>query len=160
MKSLLAAAALMLAATPAFAQSAPPPALATFASSAEVQALIAKAKAAPAAPMVALPILSLAPYQATLEYRTGAPSPAATHDLDVELMVVLEGSGTLMLGGVLVNPKPGASAGTLQSPEFTGAKPRPFAKGDFAVIPKSEVHQLIPAAGQPLILMTFKAPAK
>lgn len=48
------------------------------------------------APLVAEPILSLAPYRAQLEYRPGT-SPAAVHEKNAELMVVLEGTGNIVI---------------------------------------------------------------
>src|SRR4051812_2590687 len=76
-----------------------PPAMKNFTSSDEVTALIAKAKADRKgdAPLVSEPILSLAPYQASLEYRS-AQAPAAVHEKDAELMFVIDGSGTIVSG--------------------------------------------------------------
>ena len=78
----------------------------TFMNSKEIMGLIAKAKADRKgdAPLVAEPILSLAPYRAQLEYRPGT-SPAAVHEKDAELMVVLEGTGNIVTGGKLVEEK-------------------------------------------------------
>src|SRR6185436_9424733 len=59
-----------------------------FASSADVKAMIARAKAErkPDQPNFSQPIVSLAPYNANLEYRVGSLSaPASTHDKDAEL---------------------------------------------------------------------------
>src|ERR1700761_2964970 len=79
----------------------------TFTSSAEVQQLIAKAKAdrKGEAPTTSEPILSLANYHANLEYRPIA-GPAAIHDTENELMVVIEGAGTITMGGQMMNPTP------------------------------------------------------
>src|SRR6266853_3991721 len=92
-------------ATGALAQQ-PAPAAKTFMNNKEIMALIDKAKADRKgdAPLVAEPILSLAPYRAQLEYRPGT-SPAAVHEKDAELMVVLEGTGDIVTGGKLVNEK-------------------------------------------------------
>lgn len=78
---------------PAVAQPMTPAAIKTFASSAEVQQLIAKAKADRKgdAPTTIEPILSLGTYHANLEYRP-IPGPAALHDTENELMVVIEGA--------------------------------------------------------------------
>ena len=76
-------------ASSALAQQAAPP-MKTFMSDKDIMGLIEKAKADRKgdAPLVAEPILSLAPYRAQLEYRPGT-SPAAVHEKDAELMVVL-----------------------------------------------------------------------
>ena len=94
---------LTLLAAAAVAQQ-PPPAMKTFTSSAEITALIAKAKSERKgdAPLVAERILSLAPYNANLEYR-GAVGPAAVHEKEAEMFYVIDGSATLVTGGKLVN---------------------------------------------------------
>src|SRR5258708_6191848 len=78
----------------------------TFASSSDVSALIAKAKSERKQdqPTFAQPIVQLAPYNASLEYRA-AVGPAAVHEKDAELFYVIDGSGTLVTGGKLVNEK-------------------------------------------------------
>ncbi|MGZ3281004.1 MAG: hypothetical protein ACXU8V_23070, partial [Caulobacteraceae bacterium] len=99
------AAALVLTAFPALAQAPAAPEMKTFASSADVQALIANArKIHKAEPTIAQPILSLAPYRASLEYRT-ATGPAAVHEKEAELFYVIDGSGTLTTGGKLKDEK-------------------------------------------------------
>ena len=92
-------------ASSAFAQQAAPP-LNTFMSNKDIMALVDKAKADRKgdAPLVAEPILLLAPYKAQLEYRPGT-SPAAFHEKDAELMVVLDGTGTIVTDGKLVDEK-------------------------------------------------------
>ena len=87
------------AASTALAQQAAPAAK-TFMSDKEIMALVDKAKADRKgdAPLVAEPILTLAPYRAQLEYRPGT-SPAAVHEKDAELMVVLQGAGNIVTGG-------------------------------------------------------------
>src|SRR5215831_3964635 len=76
-------------AVPAISQSAEPQ---MFMNHKEIVSLIDKAKADRKgdAPLVAEPILLMAPYRAMLEYRP-ATAPAALHEKDAELMVVLEG---------------------------------------------------------------------
>src|ERR1700730_11816381 len=92
-------------ASSAFAQQAAPP-LNTFMSNKDIMALVDKAKADRKgdAPLVAEPILQLAPYKAQLEFRPGT-SPAAFHEKDAELMVVLNGTGNIVTEGKLVDEK-------------------------------------------------------
>src|ERR1700744_6286866 len=92
-------------AAPAAAQPMTPAAVKTFASSGEVQQLIAKAKADRKgdAPTPIEPILSLGTYHANLEYRPIA-GPAALHDTENEVMYVIEGSATITMGGQMVSP--------------------------------------------------------
>lgn len=96
-----------LAAPPASAQSpARAGAAAPFISSAELASLIAKAKGMrrEGQALVVQPIRGAAPYLAMLEYREAA-TPPIVHENDSELFYVVEGSGTMILGGALVNPK-------------------------------------------------------
>jgi len=148
-------------ASTALAQTAPPaapPLLKVFAASAEIPALIAKAKAErkPHQPLLAQPILSLAPYRASLEYRAGN-SPPASHDKDAEMFYVLEGSATLVTGGKLVDEKrtnPLNFTGTA----ITGGHEQVIAKGDFAIVPENTPHQIILIGGAPVALMSIHLP--
>ena len=76
----------------------------------------AKAERKPDQPNFSQPIVSLAPYNANLEYRVGGlNAPASTHDKDAELFFVVEGSGTVVTGGTLQNERrtnPDNSSGT------------------------------------------------
>ena len=75
---LAAALALLAAPAPALAQAPAPPEPKTFTASAEIQALIANARAnhKPGTPTMVQRILTLPPYAASLEHRTGV-GPAA-----------------------------------------------------------------------------------
>lgn len=142
---------------PAAAQQAGPMAK-TFASSSEIQALIAKAKADRKgdAPITVEPILSVAPYRANLEYRPLA-GPAAVHDSQDELMVVLDGSGTIRLGGRLVNPR--RTNPTNQSAaSIANGKDQKVAKGDVLMVPHGVPHQVVQVDRPALVLMTMHVP--
>jgi mannose-6-phosphate isomerase-like protein (cupin superfamily) len=138
---------------PAFAQ--PMAQVKTFTSSAEVQQLIAKAKADRKgdAPITVEPLLSLTNYNANLEYRPIA-GPAAIHDTENELMVVIEGAGTITMGGQMMNPKP-ANPSALG---ISGGKDIAVAKGDFIMVPHGTPHQISAVKGAPLVLMTMHMP--
>jgi mannose-6-phosphate isomerase-like protein (cupin superfamily) len=142
---------------PAAAQPAPAM-VKTFTSSAEVQQLIAKAKADRKgdAPTTSEPILSLAPYRANLEYRP-IPGPAAVHDTEDEVMVVIEGSGTITLGGQMVNPsRPNPTNQSADS--ISGGSDQKLAKGDFLIVPHGTPHQVTQVEGPALVLMTLHMP--
>jgi len=143
--------------TPAAAQPAPAM-VKTFTSSAEVQQLIAKAKADRKgnAPTTSEPILSLAPYRANLEYRP-IPGPAAVHDTEDEVMVVIEGSGTITLGGQMVNPtRPNPTNQSADS--ISGGSDQKLAKGDFLIVPHGAPHQITQVDAPALVLMTLHMP--
>lgn len=145
----------------AFGQAAgtpPPVVMKTFTASSEVTALIAKAKAErkEGQGIVAEPILSLAPYRATLEYRAG-PAPAAVHENDAELMYVIEGAGTIVTGGTLIDAKR-VNPTNLSGTGIDGGTPQPFRQGDFIIVPENTPHQTTPTSGGVIVLMTFHVP--
>src|ERR1700761_7643269 len=126
--------AALLLAGPALAQApAAAPEVKTFASAADVQALIAHARAIHKnEPTISQPILSLAPYRASLEYRT-ALGPAAVHETEAEMFYVIDGSGTLVTGGKLHDEKR-QNATNLSAPSIDAGQSRTIAKGDFVFV--------------------------
>jgi mannose-6-phosphate isomerase-like protein (cupin superfamily) len=144
----------------AFAQApaSPADAMKTFASSAEIADLIAKAKAErkEGQAVVFKPILSLAPYRVGLEYRAGN-APAAVHEKDAEMMVVLDGAGTITTGGTLVDEKRENPA-NLSGSSIAGGTVQALKKGDVLIVPEKTAHQTTPADGQVIVLMTFHVP--
>src|ERR1700746_163024 len=129
-----------------------------FMNNKEIMGLIDKAKADRKgdAPLVAEPILTLAPYRAQLEYRP-AISPAAVHEKDAELMVVLEGTGDIVTGGKLVDEKR-TNANNLGGSSITGGNSQAVVKGDMLIVPANTPHQVIPTGGAPIVLMTLHVP--
>jgi mannose-6-phosphate isomerase-like protein (cupin superfamily) len=130
-----------------------------FAASADVRAMIAKAKAERKAdqPNFSQPIVSLAPYNANLEYRVGGlNAPASTHDKEAELFYVVEGSGSLVTGGTLQNERrtnPDNSSGT----GIEGGQSRRLAAGDFVMVPEKTPHWFTQIDGA-LVLMSLHLP--
>ena len=112
----------------------------TFTTAADVQALLAKAKSdhKEGQTNVLEPILVLAPYRANLEYRTGV-GPGAVHEREAELMYVIDGSGTIVIGGKLVEEKR-TNAENLSGTSIEGGTSRTFAKGDFLIVPENTPH--------------------
>jgi mannose-6-phosphate isomerase-like protein (cupin superfamily) len=129
----------------------------TYASAADVAALLAKAKAGRKQnqPLVAERILALAPYNLNLEYRT-AVGPAAVHEREAELFYVLDGSGTLVTGGKLVNEKR-TNAENLQGTGIEGGKTQAVAKGDVLIVPENTPHWFSAIHGN-LVLMSLHVP--
>ncbi len=130
-----------------------------FAASADVKAMIARAKAErkPDQPNFTQPIVTLAPYNANLEYRVaGLNAPASTHDKDAELFYVVEGSGTVVTGGTLQNERrtnPDNSSGTA----IEGGASRRIAAGDFVLVPEKTPHWFTQIDGA-LVLMSLHLP--
>ncbi len=160
MRALLALTVLAAAAAAPFAlaQNAGPPPMKTFMASADIMALIDKAKADRKgdAPLVAEPILSLAPYRAQLEYRPGN-SPPAVHEKDAEMMYVLQGTGTIVTGGKLINEKRN-NAANLGGTGIEGGTSQAVSPGAMLIVPEGTPHQVMPSGGAPIVLITLHVP--
>jgi mannose-6-phosphate isomerase-like protein (cupin superfamily) len=152
----LAFAFLVTAAVGAAAQTAPP--VTQLMSDKDIMGLIEKAKADRKgdAPMVAEPILLLAPYRAQLEYRPGT-GPAAVHEKDAELFVVLQGTGNIVTGGKVVDEKR-VNANNLSGPSIADGHSQAVVKGDMLIVPANTPHQVIPTGGAPIVVMTMHVP--
>jgi mannose-6-phosphate isomerase-like protein (cupin superfamily) len=142
----------------ASAQQAAAPAPTTFMNDKQIMGLIDKAKADRKgdAPLVAEPILLLAPYKAQLEYRP-ATAPAALHEKDAELMVVLQGTGNIVTGGKLVDEKR-VNAANLSGASIADGNSQTVVKGDMLIVPANVPHQVIPSGNAPIVLMTMHVP--
>lgn len=158
MRSMVAALAVTaaLGTTAVYAQSGAPAAAKLFAASADVKAMIAKAKAERKAdqPNFVQPIVTLAPYNANLEYRVGGiNAPASTHDKDAELFYVVEGSGTVVTGGTLQNERR-ANADNASGTGIDGGSPRKIAAGDWVLVPEKTPHWFTQIDGT-LVMMSL-----
>src|SRR5689334_12423306 len=112
-KITFTAALLICAAVPAaLAQPAPPPTK-LYASSADVQALMAKAKAEHKTGNTVEVVVNDEGYPMQLEYRTDT-TPPSVHPKHAELIEVIEGSCILVTGGKMVGLKPAAPGAMTQ----------------------------------------------
>jgi mannose-6-phosphate isomerase-like protein (cupin superfamily) len=126
-------------------------------SSADIAAMIAKAKRERKAdqPTYTQPILKFAPYTASLEYRA-AIGPAAVHETEAEMFYVIEGSGTLTTGRKLANEKR-TNAQNLTGTGIEGGSSQKVAKGDFFVVAENTPHWFGTIDGT-LVLMSLHLP--
>jgi mannose-6-phosphate isomerase-like protein (cupin superfamily) len=137
----------------------PPLAAKLFAGSADVTAMIAKAKSErkPDQANFVQPIVRLAPYNANLEYRVaGVNAPASVHEREAEMFYVVEGSGTLVTGGTLREEKR-TNAENLSGSAIDGGTPRRLAKGDWVMVPEKTAHWFTQIEGT-LVLMSIHLP--
>lgn len=153
-------AACLLGPLPALAQSAAPAAK-LFGSSAEVQGLIAKAKAEHKEGTNTVELVVTAQgYPLQLEYRTST-TPPSIHPTHAELIEVLEGSCTLVTGGSLVGVKPGApGAMTSNGTAIEGGSSRKIAKGDYVLVPANTPHQYTDVQGLVMVSLHMPVDAK
>ena len=129
-----------------------------FMSDKDIMGLIEKAKADRKgdAPLVAEPILQLAPYKAQLEYRP-LKAPAAVHEKDAELFVVLQGTRDIVTGGKLVDEKR-VNAANLTGSGIADGQTHHVVKGDTLIVPNNTPHQVIPGGDAPIVVMTMHVP--
>jgi len=90
------------------------------------------------------PVVMQGRYRSQLEWRNAPQLNTNVHETDAELFVVVEGSGTMMLGGKLLNPRR-AGANRWEGPTLIGtgaegARPLKIAKGDIIMIPENTAH--------------------
>lgn len=110
-----------------------------FASAADVDAALAKAKAehkANNANTVEV-LVSVGPYPVQLEYRTGTTAPSM-HKGQAELIYVMDGGCTLVTGGTLVGIK--GSGTTVSGTSIVGGVSHKVAKGDYILVPPDTPH--------------------
>ena len=135
------------------------PAAKLFAGSADVVAMMAKAKSErkPDQPNFIQPIVQLAPYTANLESRVaGVKAPASVHEREAEMFYVIEGAGTLVTGGTLRDEKR-TNAENLTGSAIEGGTPRRIVKGDWVMVPEKTPHWFSQVEGT-IVLMSIHLP--
>jgi mannose-6-phosphate isomerase-like protein (cupin superfamily) len=151
--------ALVSRSVPAQQAAAPNPgqAMKTLASSADVAALVAKARSErkEGQALIAQPLLQLAPYNVSLEYRV-AVANAAVHEREAELFYVIDGSATLVTGGKLADEKR-TNAENLSGSGIAGGTSQRVAKGDFIIVPENTPHWFSTIDGS-ITLMSLHLP--
>ncbi len=156
MRIQLFAMTILMSAVQAFgeAMGAPAPAMKNLATSADVQALIAKARSElkPGDPYKGETIVKLAPYTVALEYRASRVPPAI-HETEAELFYVIEGSGTLTVGGTLTDEHR-TNPSNLGGASIQGGTDYSLTKGDFYFVPEGTPHLWTPVGG-PLVTMSM-----
>jgi mannose-6-phosphate isomerase-like protein (cupin superfamily) len=139
------------------AAQAPPPKL--FTAAGDLTAMIANAKKErkPDQANFTQPILTLAPYNASLEYRVaGINANASVHEREAEMFYVVEGAGTLVTGGKLVDERR-TNADNLSGSGIDGGSRRRVSKGDFIMVPEGVPHWYGEIDGA-LVLMSLHLP--
>ena len=158
MSPLRKAAALVLlaAATPAFAET-PPTDPTGLAKAADIQAQVATMarEMKPGQNFAWRPLLRDGATTAALEYWT-APGKPATHPTDAEYTTVIEGAGTLVSGGRMVDPVT-TKSGMIEGSRIEGGTTRDLKPGDVILIPAGTPHWFGITGGK-LVLLGMKLP--
>jgi mannose-6-phosphate isomerase-like protein (cupin superfamily) len=128
----------LLAQPQATTPAAPAAALKMFQTSADVAAIVARAKALPPQPLRVTPLFQASPYTVNVEYRT-AVATASVHETEAELFYVIDGSGTFVIGGQLTEPQR-TNAQNLTGKGITGGAAQKVVKGDFMWVPAGAPH--------------------
>jgi len=107
------------------------------------------------------PMVMQGPYRATMEWRNTAQKSINVHTTDAEIFVIIEGSGELLLGGKLVNPRVAHSfpweGPTLTAMKVEGATEYKVTKGDMIMIPANTPHTVSHVDGK-LVLWSMHLP--
>jgi mannose-6-phosphate isomerase-like protein (cupin superfamily) len=153
MRTLFLMVGLTVMAPPAEAQT--PPAPVPYASPADVAAAVARAKAA--ATLSAEVVVALPPLRVAAEYRS-KPTPASVHEKNIELINVLSGSGTLIMGGTLKDEKR-RDAANLTGTGIDGGRSYELLTGSYIFIPAGTPHYFASIGKDGLVTTTIYIPA-
>ena len=99
-------------------------------------------------PLISQPVVGTGGYRASLEYRSGAPAPASIHDTEAELMVVVDGSGTITTGGTLVEGKRTNPTNQSRHRPLPAARPQHVVKGDMLIVVPADGHAALMSAAE------------
>ena len=104
--------------------------------------------------------ITLARYngQYTMLTARTASGGAELHGHYSDFLIVVDGEGTEMTGGTIVDRKEGAN-GEVRGKTLEGATPHVLHKGDVIHIPAGTPHQAIEAPGQSIIIYVIKVEA-
>ena len=106
-------------------------------------------------PAASVRVFSLAPYNVNVEQRLPRPQGASLHETQAELFYVIEGTATLLTGGMLTSPTRNGT--NLSGPAIEGGVRQRFNKGDFLLVPSGVPHQFVDIDA-PVQLMSIYLP--
>jgi mannose-6-phosphate isomerase-like protein (cupin superfamily) len=102
--------------------------------------------------------IRLAPYNVNMEHRIMSQA-ASVHETEAELFYVIDGSGTLVTGGKLMEEKR-TNAENLTGAGIQGGVSKRVTKGDWILIPAGVPHQYPAVESGGLTLMSLHLPKK
>jgi mannose-6-phosphate isomerase-like protein (cupin superfamily) len=95
---------------------------------------------------------------AFVAYRDGS-GEAEIHEKQADLLLIRSGSGTVLVGGKIVEGKP-TGPGEVRGKSIEGGTRYPIAAGDVLYIPANIVHQFLMEPGQNFTAMVVKITPK
>jgi len=126
-------------------------------SAAQIEQIRQNAKASQGArPSAAQPIIAAQPYVLNLEHRTGGTG-ASIHSGEAEVIMILDGAGTITTGGSLVDAVNGTN-GNISGKDISGGIVLHAVKGDMVIVPQGTPHMMVPDAQGALVLATLHLP--
>jgi quercetin dioxygenase-like cupin family protein len=144
LSAALIAAILYVGSGPAMAQTAPMP-VKLFSSAADVDRMIARARATHKGGNTVETIGWDGTYRVQFEYRTGT-TPPSLHKGQSELIYVIAGGCTLITGGTLEDAK--TNGENMSGTAIKGGTPRKIAKGDYVLVPTDTPHWYTDVQGE------------
>jgi mannose-6-phosphate isomerase-like protein (cupin superfamily) len=136
-----------------WAQRGQAPAGAPAITASEVAAMIAKSPSDKNA--LGQRMLQLGTYNVNMEHRVMGQA-AAVHEKEAELFYVIEGAGTIVTGGKLVEEKR-TNDTNLSGTSIQGGTSKRISKGDWIMVPEGVPHQ-IPMVEGALTVMSLHLP--
>ena len=136
-----------------WAQRGQAPAGAPAITASEVAAMIAKSPSDKNA--LGQRMLQLGTYNVNMEHRVMGQA-AAVHEKEAELFYVIDGAGTIVTGGKLVEEKRTNDA-NLSGTSIQGGVSKRISKGDWIMVPEGVPHQ-IPTVEGALTVMSLHLP--
>jgi mannose-6-phosphate isomerase-like protein (cupin superfamily) len=91
---------------------------------------------------------------ALMVHREGTGS-AELHERDADVIVVISGAGTLIIGGTMPGSKPTAP-GEVRGPSIDGGDRQKIGPGDILHIPPKTAHQVVLEPGTQITYFTLK----
>ena len=130
-----------------------------FVSPAEVAQIMAKAEAGPKdgtqLPAAARQLVSWGPLNGNLIYRSAPTTLYFANEDYAEFYVILEGDGTMNVGGTMTNPK--RTGYRLESPALQGGVAYKVTKGAMLMVPPGTAHRVTEVRGR-LVYMSMHIP--
>ena len=101
-------------------------------------------------------LIRLAPYNVNMELRKMGQA-ASVHETEAELFFVIDGAGTLVTGGKLIEERR-TNAENLSGTGIEGGVTKRVSKGDWILVPAGEPHQFPAVEASGLRLMSLHLP--